>query len=108
MAETESKSWKEEEEEESASLLADGNVFYGGDGKPSRKGAAGRTAGTLKELSGGQDMAYIDQSRSANTKSEYVAQREEEGTAEQLIQGNRAGRRRNRGSKIEWTTVRPQ
>ncbi|KIH86559.1 DNA excision repair protein ERCC-3 [Sporothrix brasiliensis 5110] len=71
LVEVESKSWRDEEEKESASLLADSNMFYGPDGKPLRKGpakrkAARRTAGTLKDLSGGQDMAYIEQNRSAN------------------------------------------
>ncbi|KHO02008.1 Xeroderma pigmentosum group B protein (XP-B) [Metarhizium album ARSEF 1941] len=63
--EVESKSWKEEEAKESAGLLEDGNMFYGPDGKPLRKGAR-RTAGVLKDLSGGQDMAYIERNKSAN------------------------------------------
>ncbi|CAK7270733.1 DNA repair helicase RAD25 [Sporothrix epigloea] len=71
LVEVESKSWRDEEEKESASLMADSNMFYGPDGKPLRKAApkrkpARRTAGTLKELSGGQDMAYIEQNKSAN------------------------------------------
>ena len=67
----ESKSWKQEEKE-SAGLLADGNMFYGPDGKPLRRApkkrgalAAKRTAGVLKDLSGGQDMAYIESIKSA-------------------------------------------
>jgi DNA excision repair protein ERCC-3 len=55
--EVETKSWKQEEE--SAALLADGNLFYGLDGKPLRKAQKRRTTGALKHLSGGQDMAYI-------------------------------------------------
>ncbi|CAK7218089.1 DNA repair helicase RAD25 [Sporothrix curviconia] len=71
LVEVESKSWRDEEDKESASLLADSNMFYGPDGKPLRKAArnkkpARRTAGTLRELSGGQDMAYIEQNKSAN------------------------------------------
>ena len=65
MMEVESKSWKEEEARESAGLLADGNMFYGPDGKPLRKGVR-RTAGVLKGLSGGQDMAYVERNRSVN------------------------------------------
>ena len=34
-------------------------------GKPMRKGGR-RTAGVLKDLSGGQDMAYIERNLSAN------------------------------------------
>jgi DNA excision repair protein ERCC-3 len=70
--EVESKNWREEEEKESAGLMADGNLFYGPDGKPLRKTAkkkgsgVKRTAGALKGLSGGQDMAYIEQNKSAN------------------------------------------
>jgi len=73
LLEVESKSWKREEEKESAGLLADGNMFYGPDGKPLRKApkkrgasAVRRTAGALKDLSGGQDMAYIELNKSAN------------------------------------------
>ncbi|CAK7205213.1 DNA repair helicase RAD25 [Sporothrix eucalyptigena] len=71
LVEVESKSWRDEEEKESSSLLADSNMFYGPDGKPLRKAPpkrkpARRTAGTLKDLSGGQDMAYIEQNKSAN------------------------------------------
>ncbi len=73
LLEVESKSWKREEERESAGLLADGNMFYGPDGKPLRKApkrnkasVARRTAGALKDLSGGQDMAYIELNQSAN------------------------------------------
>ncbi|KAI9754716.1 MAG: hypothetical protein M4579_004563 [Chaenotheca gracillima] len=73
LLEVESKSWRQEEEKERAGLLADGNMFYGPDGKPLRKaserrGLSGvrRTAGSLKDLSGGQDMAYIELNKSAN------------------------------------------
>ncbi|KKA26590.1 hypothetical protein TD95_005176 [Thielaviopsis punctulata] len=54
-----------DEERELASLAADGNMFYGSNGRPGR-GAARRTAGALKGLSGGSDMAYVEQNRSAN------------------------------------------
>jgi DNA excision repair protein ERCC-3 len=73
LLEVESKSWQQEEEKERAAILADGNLFYGPDGKPLRKApkrrwpaAARRTAGVLKDLSGGQEMAYIEQNKSAN------------------------------------------
>ncbi|KAH6623587.1 P-loop containing nucleoside triphosphate hydrolase protein [Chaetomium tenue] len=68
LVESESSSWKKEEEKEAAGLLADGNMFYSRGGKPGRKGprAPRRTAGTLGELSGGQDMAYVEQNKSAN------------------------------------------
>ena len=69
LADSESKAWKGYEEKESAGLLAEGNMFYGPDGKPMRKPAragARRTAGTLKDLSGGQGMSYVEQNRSAN------------------------------------------
>ncbi len=53
--------------------MADGNLFYGPDGKPlrnapKRRGAssARRTAGALNDLSGGHDMAYIELNKSAN------------------------------------------
>lgn len=59
LVEVESKSWKEGEEKESADLLADGNIFYGPDGRPLRKAPARRIAGALKDLGGGQNMAYI-------------------------------------------------
>ncbi|KAI0007222.1 cytochrome P450 [Xylariaceae sp. FL0662B] len=65
LAEAESKSWKEEEEKESIGLSADGNMFYGPDGKPLRK-AVRRAAGSLKDLSGGQDTAYVEQNKIAN------------------------------------------
>jgi len=65
LLEVESKSWKREEEKESAGLLADENMFYAPDVKPLRK-APKRTAGALKDLSGGQDMAYIELNKSAN------------------------------------------
>ncbi|KAK2592205.1 DNA repair helicase RAD25 [Conoideocrella luteorostrata] len=65
LAEVDTKSWKEEEARERAGLLADGNMFYGPDGKPLRKGAR-RVAGVLKDLSRGQDMAYIERNKSAN------------------------------------------
>ncbi|TVY51316.1 General transcription and DNA repair factor IIH helicase subunit XPB [Lachnellula cervina] len=73
LIEVERKSWAQEEEKESAALLADGNLFYSLDDKLSRKaprkrGAAvvRRVAGTLKDLGGGQDMAYIEQNKSVN------------------------------------------
>lgn len=73
LLEVESKSWKQEEEKESAGLLADGNMFYGADGKPLRKvskrkgaSAAKRAAGDLKDFGGGQDMAYAELNKSAN------------------------------------------
>ncbi len=72
LVEVESKAWRDKEEKESASLAADGNMFYGPDGRPLRrpprkgKTAARRTAGTLNELSGGQDMAYIELNKSDN------------------------------------------
>lgn len=62
LADAESKAWKGEEKE-SAGLLADGNMFYGPDGKPLRK--APRRASTLKDLSCGQGMSYVEQNRSA-------------------------------------------
>ncbi|KAI1815250.1 TFIIH basal transcription factor complex helicase-like protein XPB subunit [Poronia punctata] len=65
LIEVESKYWKEQEEKESMGLSADGNMFYGPDGKPMRKGTR-RTAGSLKGLSGGQGMAYVEQNKSAN------------------------------------------
>ncbi|KAL1898095.1 DNA repair helicase RAD25 [Ceratocystis pirilliformis] len=64
LVDQESKSWKDEEKE-AAGLAADGNMFYGPDGKPLRRGTR-RTAGSLKGLSGGNDMAYIEQNKSAN------------------------------------------
>jgi DNA excision repair protein ERCC-3 len=71
--EVENKSWKLEEEKERAGLLADGNMFYGPDGKPLRKaakrlgvGTVRRTAGALKDLSGGHDMAYVERNKSVN------------------------------------------
>jgi DNA excision repair protein ERCC-3 len=69
LAEVESKSSQQEEEKERAGLLTDGSMFYGPDGKPLRKAqkkSARRAAGTLKDLSGGQDMAYIERNKSAN------------------------------------------
>jgi len=68
LIESESSSWKEEEEKEAAGLLVDGNMFYSRGGKPARKRAPGarRTAGTLTDLSGGQDMAYIERNKSVN------------------------------------------
>ena len=68
MADAESKATWKEEEKESAGLAADGNMFYGPDGKPMRKAArtVRRTAGALKDLSGGQGMSYVEQNRSAN------------------------------------------
>ncbi|KAK4245945.1 DNA repair helicase [Corynascus novoguineensis] len=68
LIESKSSSWKEEEEKEAAGLVADGNMFYSRGGKPARKRAPGprRTAGTLTDLSGGQDMAYIEQNESVN------------------------------------------
>ena len=47
-------------------------MFHGLDGKPLRKAPKRRvaavrwTAGALKDLSGGQDMAYVEQNKSAN------------------------------------------
>ncbi|KAL2020088.1 hypothetical protein VTK56DRAFT_8892 [Thermocarpiscus australiensis] len=68
LVESESSLWKEEEAKDAAGLLADGNMFYNREGRRARKGtsAARRTAGTLQELSGGQDMAYVEQNKSAN------------------------------------------
>ncbi len=66
LVEVESKSWRDEEEKEMAGLMTDGNMFYGPDGKPLRKKPHRRTAGMLRDLSGGQDMAYIEQNKSAN------------------------------------------
>ncbi|TVY93452.1 General transcription and DNA repair factor IIH helicase subunit [Lachnellula willkommii] len=73
LIEVERKSWAQEEEKESAALLADGNLFYGLDDKlsrraPKKRGAAvaRRIAGTLKDLGGGQDMAYVEQNKSVN------------------------------------------
>ncbi|TVY22338.1 General transcription and DNA repair factor IIH helicase subunit [Lachnellula hyalina] len=73
LVELENKSWAQEEEKERAALAADGNMFYSPDGKPMRKGpnrrmavAAKRTAGSLEELAGGQDMAYIERNKSVN------------------------------------------
>ena len=43
------------------------DLFYLGDKKKAKKRAkARRTAGTLAELAGGQDMAYVEQNRSKN------------------------------------------
>lgn len=64
LVDVENKTWKEEQE--MAGLLADGNMFYGADGKPLRKTLNRRTADTLRDLSGGQDMAYMEQNKSAN------------------------------------------
>jgi len=61
LADAESKAWKDEEKE-SAGLQADGNMFYGPDGKPMRR--ARRTAGTLNDLSGRHGM--VEQNRSVN------------------------------------------
>lgn len=63
LSDAESKAWKGEEKE-SAGLLADGNMFYGPDGKPMRKDR--RAAGALNDLSGGQGMSYVEQNRSVN------------------------------------------
>lgn len=57
--------------QEESGLAAEGNMFYGPDGKPLRKtgkkkGYVRRTAGALVALSGGQDMAYVEQNKSAN------------------------------------------
>ncbi|KAL8303843.1 hypothetical protein RB594_002924 [Gaeumannomyces avenae] len=52
-------------EAEKAALEADGNMFYGTDGRPMRR-AARRTAGMLSDYGGGQNMAYVEQNRSAN------------------------------------------
>ncbi|TPX17471.1 uncharacterized protein E0L32_003114 [Thyridium curvatum] len=67
LGDAESKAWKDEEKE-SAGLQADGNMFYGPDGKPMRKAprSAKRTASALTDLGGGQGMAYVEQDRSAN------------------------------------------
>jgi DNA excision repair protein ERCC-3 len=72
LSEVENKSWKLEEKER-AGLLAEGNMFYSPDGEPLRKAPRGweaaairRTTGGLKDLSGGQDMAYVEQNKSAN------------------------------------------
>ncbi|KAH8757708.1 P-loop containing nucleoside triphosphate hydrolase protein [Diaporthe sp. PMI_573] len=56
---------------EESGLAAEGNMFYGPDGKPLRhagkkKNYVRRTAGALSDLSGGQDMAYVEQNKSAN------------------------------------------
>ncbi|KAL7960818.1 P-loop containing nucleoside triphosphate hydrolase protein [Trichoderma compactum] len=43
------------------------DLFHSGTmGRKKKKGAARRTAGTLGELSGGQDMAYIEQNKKMN------------------------------------------
>ncbi|KAH7328476.1 P-loop containing nucleoside triphosphate hydrolase protein [Stachybotrys elegans] len=43
------------------------DLFHSGHmGRKKKKGAARRTAGTLGELSGGQDMAYIEQNKRVN------------------------------------------
>ncbi len=65
LVEIESKSYGAEEEKEIAGLVADGNMFYGPDGKPLRK-TARRTAGALKDLRGGEEMAYIERNQSVN------------------------------------------
>ncbi|KAH0499056.1 hypothetical protein TgHK011_006273 [Trichoderma gracile] len=45
------------------------DLFHSGTmGRKKKKGAARRTAGTLGELSGGQDMAYIEQNKKLNVK----------------------------------------
>jgi DNA excision repair protein ERCC-3 len=65
----ESKSSQEEDDKERAGLLADGNMYYDPDGRPmgnSRKRSARRATGTLTDLSGGQDMAYVERNKSAN------------------------------------------
>jgi len=66
LVDVESKSWREEQD--TAGLLADGSMFYGADGKPVRKTLARRTAGTLRDLSGGQNMAYTEQNKKAGKK----------------------------------------
>lgn len=67
LVEVESKTAREEEERENNALAADGSQFYSG-GALRGKGKKGvrRTAGTLGDLSGGQNMAYIEQNKSAN------------------------------------------
>ncbi|KAJ9154747.1 DNA repair helicase-like protein [Pleurostoma richardsiae] len=63
LVEVESASTKEKEARENA--LLEGNVYYNGSARRQKKGVR-RTAGTLGELSGGQDMAYIEQNKSMN------------------------------------------
>lgn len=43
-----------------------GSKFASKGGRASKKNGARRTAGTLSELSGGQDMAYIEYNKSRN------------------------------------------
>lgn len=71
LIESESNLWKEEEEKDAAGLLADGNTLYNRGGKQGRKSATGprRTAGNLTDLSGGQDMVYIQQNKSVNRRT---------------------------------------
>ncbi|KAL2193280.1 DNA repair helicase RAD25 [Corynascus similis CBS 632.67] len=59
------------ESENAAGLLADGNTLYNRGGKQGRKSATGprRTAGNLTDLSGGQDMVYIQQNKSVNRRT---------------------------------------
>ena len=42
------------------------DLFHRNDGKTKKKKGARRTAGTLSDLAGGQDMAYIEQNKSKN------------------------------------------
>ena len=71
--EVENRLRKQKEEKENSSLLADGDMFNGLDGKPLRKvpkrregSTVRRTVGALKDFSDTQHMAYVELKKSAN------------------------------------------
>jgi DNA excision repair protein ERCC-3 len=69
LAESQSSSWREEEEKDAAGLRSDGNMFYSRGGKPARKGAAGAgrgTAGALRVRGAGEEPARVEQNKSVN------------------------------------------
>jgi hypothetical protein len=66
--EAQSKTWKEEEEKESAGLMADENMFYSRYGKLFKKGA--QKGGIIKNFSRSQYMVYSESSSSANRNQE--------------------------------------
>ncbi|KZF25495.1 DNA repair helicase rad25 [Xylona heveae TC161] len=76
IAELESKSWKQEEERESAALLADGNLFYGPDGKPSRtavSGAGDRSAKKIVKRKSGPHSDFFRSLRRENERRKKLA-----------------------------------